>query len=157
MTSRHITVCPDPADGALKQTLANVDEVRPVAGLPGLRGLLEELGGAPGRTLDLVAHADGPTGLVRLGDSPIDMGRRDVEAFFQELGSRGLLERLGIVEVRLLGCRTASTGAGRETLRALAAVLGVRVSGTLMSLRARHFDWDGFRTRYEKTLLAYAA
>jgi hypothetical protein len=42
-------------------------------------------------------------------------------------------------------------------MRALAAVLDVRVAGTVMSVRARHFDWQGFRRKYEKTLVACAA
>src|SRR5262249_58480863 len=90
MIDRHITVCPDPADGALRQTLANVDRVRPVAGLTQLRALIEELGARGARTLDLVAHAEAPTGLLRLGHSLIAIGRGDGEALLPRLGAHPL-------------------------------------------------------------------
>src|SRR5437899_9151925 len=74
-------------------------------------------------TLDLIGHSTRDHRLLRLGHTPIDMLNPDVARFFHTLAEAHLLPRLHIAAVRLLGCETAVTDAGRRTLRMLTQTL----------------------------------
>jgi hypothetical protein len=104
-------------------------------------------------TLDLIGHATRGHRLLRLGRTPIDMLDRAVAAFFDDLGESGLLDRLGVVSVRLLGCETGVTPSGRRTLRMLSWVLQLPVYGTTVPLLKSHSDADGFDPRFEHLLV----
>jgi hypothetical protein len=95
-------------------------------------------------TLDLIGHSTREHQLLRLGQTPIDMLQPGVARFFGELAGTGLLPRLNVVAVRLLGCETAVTDAGQRTLRMLARTLRLKVYGTRKPLLKSHSIAGGF-------------
>jgi hypothetical protein len=64
-----------------------------------------------------------------------------------------VLDLLGIVAVRLLGCETAVTDTGRRTLRMLARTLDLPVFGTLVPLLKSHSNADGFSPAFSHILV----
>jgi hypothetical protein len=106
------------------------------------------------KTLDLVGHSTAGASLLQLGDWTIDAGDPAVQAWFRRLADRGVLPRLGIHAVRLLGCTTARPGPGSATLGALAAILGVEIYGTDHLLQRAHYDEQGFRDTWEFLLVS---
>ena len=54
-------------------------------------------------TLDLIGHSTRGHHLLRLGQTPIDMLDPQVASFFRALARAGLLPRLQVTAVRLLG------------------------------------------------------
>ncbi len=96
------------------------------------------------RTLDLIGHSTADHSLLVLGDWVIDASSPTVTAFFREVADHDVLPRLGITAVRLLGCLTANTAAGRRTMCALADILGVEVWGTKDVVYSVHYDRGGF-------------
>ncbi len=105
------------------------------------------------KTLDLLGHTRDRGSLLMLGDWMIDARNPTVTAFFRELADQEVLPRLGVYAVRLLGCRTADTSAGRETICALADILGVEVFGTTHFLYDAHYDTGGFRAKWKFLLV----
>jgi hypothetical protein len=75
----------------------------------------------------------------------IDATNPAVMAVFRRLAAQEVLPRLGVHAVRLLGCKTAETQAGRATIGALSDLLGVEVHGTKHLLDPAHYDSGGFR------------
>jgi hypothetical protein len=67
-----------------------------------------------------------------------------VSAFFRGLAQAGLLPRLQVAAVRLLGCETAVTDAGQRTLRMLSQTLRLPVFGTRKPLLKSHSNSAGF-------------
>jgi hypothetical protein len=116
------------------------------AGLPDLREVLEACLARPARpsTLDLIGHATRGHRLLRLGQTPIDMLDPHVAGFFGMLAQTGLLPRLQVTAVRLLGCETAVTDAGQRTLRMLSQTLRLPVFGTRKPLLKSHSNSAGF-------------
>jgi hypothetical protein len=106
------------------------------------------------RTLDLIGHSAVRASQLRLGDWVIDVARPEVAAFFRGLARRGVLPRLGIRSLRLLGCGTASTADGRATICALAEILRLEVYGTTHLLYDVHYDERGFRDAWAFLLVA---
>ena len=106
------------------------------------------------RTLDLLGHSTAHGALLRLGDWVIDAADPTVAAFFRALAAHGVLARLGITAVRLLGCRTSDTDAGRATICRLAELLGVEVFGTRHLLYDAHYDEAGFRDAWQFLLVS---
>jgi hypothetical protein len=96
-------------------------------------------------TLDLIGHSTRDHHLLRLGNTPIDMLDRQVARFFRDLADEGLLARLHIGAVRLLGCQTAVTDAGQRTLR-------LPVFGTLTPLLKSHSNAGGFDPAFSHLL-----
>lgn len=103
-------------------------------------------------TLDLLGHGTAGHRLLRLGDTPIDMLNPVVAGFFASLAGSGLLTRLNIAAVRLLGCHTATTDAGRRTIRMLARTLRLPVFGTLVPLLNGHYTEHGFNPAFTHQL-----
>jgi hypothetical protein len=103
--------------------------------------------GAP-RTLDLIGHSAARGSQLRLGDWVIDAASPTVTAFFRGLADDAVMPRLGISAVRLLGCNTAETEAGRSTICRLAEILGVEVYGSTALLHDAHYDEHGFCDRW---------
>jgi hypothetical protein len=58
------------------------------------------------------------------------------------------MTRLGIHAVRLLGCNTAETDAGRSTICRLAEILDIEVYGSTALLHDAHYDEHGFCDRW---------
>jgi hypothetical protein len=132
--------------------------LRFAASLPDLRDALEngfEPASGPA-TLDLTGHSTRGHHLLRLGGTPIDMLDRRVHRFFTDLATAALLPRLGIATVRLLGCETALTDAGRRTLRMLAWTLRVPVFGTRKDLLKWHFTHAGLDPAFDHLLVEVA-
>jgi hypothetical protein len=109
-----------------------------------LRDVLDGLPDGSGRTLDLSGHARRGTNLLALGATTLDMLDRRVERFFARLAADRVLVRLGIVQVRLLGCETAVCPSGQRTIRRLVRTLGVPVYGSRKRLMNAHYDGLGF-------------
>lgn len=129
-----------------------------VGGRRGFERLLDRLvtgaGHAVGaRTLDLVGHTRSASLLV-LGDWVLDGADPATQAWFHELAAGGVLPRLGIRALRLLGCNTAATPRGRATMCELAGALGVEVVGSTQLLHAGHYDAGGFRECWSFLLVA---
>jgi hypothetical protein len=101
------------------------------------------------KTLDLIGHSTAGSSLLVLGSWVIDAANPTVKAFFRELADHDVLPRLGIHAVRLLACRTISTGPAAATVCALADILGVEVFGTHHLLYNVHYDDHGFRSAWE--------
>jgi hypothetical protein len=125
--------------------------------LPQLREALEQFPPDAGpASLDLHGHSTRDHHLLRLGDTPIDMLNPHVARFFRDVARSGVLDRLGVVGVRLLGCETAVTDSGRRTLRMLARTLGRPVSGTTVPLLKSHSNANGFNPAYAHLLVEAA-
>lgn len=108
-------------------------------------------------TLDLIGHSATAAKLLQLGESTIDMCDRQVETFFRELVRDRILPRLGVVQLRLLGCHTAVEPGGLHTLRRLAATLRMPVFGTTKALFKSHYIASGFNPCFVHTLVEAAA
>jgi hypothetical protein len=154
----HINVAADPPDGEVARMVDIIAHVEPVDRLEGLVRMLEELGSCPPsadkarkRTLDLVGHSD-EARLLHLGRSVVDPAQEGVRRLFEQMAADGLLQRLNVTEVRLLGCETAMSFEGQMAIRALTEILGVPVLGTTKLLYAAYFGEEGLRRRYERVL-----
>jgi hypothetical protein len=97
------------------------------------------------RTIDFVGHTTAEQQLVQLGDWLLDGSRSSVTAFFRELADHEVLQRLGIVALRLIGSGTARTPAGITTLHTLSRILSLEVFGTQSVMHAAYFDAEGYR------------
>jgi hypothetical protein len=118
-----------------------------------LRSLLDQLGVSSNRTLDLIGHSRRGTKLLALGRTTVDVLDRSVERFFVQLAADRVLARLGILQLRLLGCETAVCPTGQLTIRRLARTLGVSVYGTRKALMNSHYDERGFDPRFAHLLV----
>jgi hypothetical protein len=108
----------------------------------------------PPKTLDLIGHSIPGSNLLQLGDWVIDAASPTVTAFFRELADFNVLPRIGVHTVRLLGCSTACTEAGRNTLLALSQILGMQVCGTSNMTFANHYDAHGFNPEWRFLLVS---
>lgn len=97
------------------------------------------------RTIDFVGHTTADQQLLQLGDWLLDGSRASVSAFFRELADHDVLQRLGIVAVRLIGSGTARTPAGVTTLHTLSRILSLEVFGTASVMHAAYFAAEGYR------------
>jgi hypothetical protein len=109
--------------------------------------------GPPARCLDLIGHSTSGHHLLRLGDTPIDMLNPFVAGFFHNLWTSGTLTQLNVAAVRLLGCQTATTDAGRRTIRMLSRTLRMPVYGTLVPLLNGHYTEAGFNPAFAHQLV----
>lgn len=105
----------------------------------------EEIAVRHPKTLDLIGHSSPGQSLLMLGDWLIDARRGAITAFFRELADNNVLPRLGIHSLRLIGCHTAHTEPGRETICVLSDILGLEVHGTRHLIYSAHYDAEGFR------------
>jgi len=108
----------------------------------------------PPKTLDLIGHSVPGTSLLQLGEWIIDASSPTVTAFFRELADFNILPRLGIHAVRLLGCNTACTEAGKRTLLSLSDILGMEVWGTSNMTFANHYTANGFNPDWRFLLVS---
>jgi hypothetical protein len=151
-------VSPDGEDFYFGRTPRCVD-MRRAGSLAELRDVLRRWPGEPSApaTLDLLGHSTRGHRLLRLGETPIDMLNPRVARFFRDLAGTGVLDRLGVVAVRLLGCETAVTDSGRRTIRMLSRTLRRPVYGTVAPLLKNHSNADGFDPAYTHLLVEAAA
>ena len=97
--------------------------IRTVASLDDLHAELKALAGSepPGtRALDLIGHSTRDHHFLRIGDQAIDMTRPLIARLFETIRREELLQQLGVIAVRLLGCSTALLPTGQRTLQRLA-------------------------------------
>src|SRR5678815_324855 len=113
-------------DHELEGIARTIDSSLRIGGPDDLDGHLEQLVAASScgpiapKSLDLIGHSTTASSLLRLGSWVIDGADPGVIARFRAFAERSVLQRLGIHAIRLLGCNTAGTARGCETICALA-------------------------------------
>jgi len=150
---------PDCAEAFFAGRAARCVNLRHAGSLAELRAVLEsqlDTAESPAM-LDLLGHSTREHHLLRLGDTPINMLDPNVARFFQALARDGLLPRLQIVALRLLGCQTAVTDAGQRTLRMLSRTLGLPVFGSVKPLLKSHSNANGFNSAFTHILIEASA
>ncbi len=145
----HLTVITRQADGEMTRIQDMIEHKVLLDGRADLETMLGQLlwSGHPAttpKTLDLIGHSIPSSSLLMIGDWVIDAGSPTVTSFFRELADQDVFARLGITALRLLGCRTADTGAGRATILALAELTGLEVIGTRSLVYSIHYNAQGF-------------
>lgn len=154
----HLSLITRHADGELVRIQNLIEHRILVEGRSDLERVLGTLLGCSTtttpKTLDLIGHSTPGKSLLSIGDWVIDGGSSTVTAFFRELADNDVFARLGITAVRLLGCRTADTGAGRRTIVTLADLLGIEVFGTRALIYSAHYDAGGFADERRYTLVS---
>lgn len=156
----HLSVVSAEPDAELPRIARTIGRVVTVDGPAALDAALSDLASAaaraPGtaaRTLDLIGHTRTAASLVTLGDWRIDAADPATLAVFRGLADRAVLRRLGIHAVRLLGCHSAGTERGRDTICRLAELLDVEVAGMRELLHVGHFGPGGFRDEWRFLLV----
>jgi hypothetical protein len=143
-------------DAELLRARDRIDHIVEVDGRAELARLFEALLAtrcpATPKTLDLIGHSSS-AGLLILGDWVIDAAEPSVASWLRELALTNTLPRLAIHGVRLLGCGTAATARGRETITRISEILGVEVHGTRTPTSVAHLDASGFARDYLHLLL----
>lgn len=147
-----ITVVSDPPDNELRAIAEKVAGAVRVASLDALVPALAAMSPSDQITsLDLVGHTRRDK-LMRLGTTVIDPDDPIVSETFAGLVRGGVLDRLGIRSIRLLGCESACLR-GAEAVVGLAHRIGMRIQGSTVALMARHYDSTGFAARFEVLLI----
>jgi hypothetical protein len=108
-------------------------------------------------SLDLIGHSSRSSKLLVIGRDTIDLLDRRIEKFFVDLSKTDVLRRLGVQQIRLLGCQTGLTRSGQYAMRRLAAIFDMSVYGTLVPLRSEHYDASGLRLDCRHILLDHRA
>jgi hypothetical protein len=147
-------ISPD-AEELFLGALAWCADLHRASSLDDLRAVLERRldGPTPPITLDVIGHSTRDHHLLRLGDTVIDMLNPVVARFFRSIVDDHLLSRLEVVAVRLLGCETAVSPGGKQTLRLLARTLRIPVFGAIKPLMKSHYDKLGFDPAFAKVLV----
>ncbi len=140
MTTPHLNVSSADADHELRRVQDRLALALLIRGGAELAATLGPHARAEPRSLDLIGHSTSDDRLLTLGDLVVDARRPAVVALFTALRASSLLDELQVDSIRLLGCMTATTPAGRETIRTLADVTRREVVGTRQLLHAAHFD-----------------
>ncbi len=114
-----------------------------VAGCDALAMVLHVLAerGARAEVLDFVGHSRFP-GFLALGSWVIDDSPQTAASFGYVL--RPLFDRLGIEQIRLLGCSTAASEPARGAMQRIARATGREVFGSRTNLSSRDYGPDGF-------------
>lgn len=136
-------------DVTVQQVLDQIDNEVLVVDALGPDGVQGVIDGWSQRTrtwrvfsLDLISHSR--RGVLQLGDWSVD-GTGKSQLLQQACAAQ--LARLGLSEIRLLGCNTAVTPGGQAAMVALAQVFRVPVKGTTVPISAADFDASGFRPK----------
>src|SRR5215471_721504 len=103
--------------------------------------------------LDLMGHSTRDHHLLRLGNSVVDMLNPAVARFFKAIAEDGLLSRLEVTAVRLMGCETAAAPAGQRTLRMLSNTLRLPVFGSIKPIGKSYYDALGFNPAFNGVLV----
>jgi len=136
-------------DGALSATVKRIEHVEQVSAFNDLPLVLQRWNAVRRDThrvctLDLLGHSTGASRHLELGQSIINMDDPTIIVQATTLARSGLLNRLFIGAVRLLGCSTAVELGGQRTMRRLSHVLGIPVFGTSATLLPSHYSAQGF-------------
>src|SRR5436853_267017 len=107
---------------------------------------------APAATLDLIGASTGH-GLLQLGSSVIDASVPAVLDLFEWIGHERVLPTLGVRELRLIGCRTAIEPAAHDTMRRLAELVGVPITGTTTLIYRDNFRRTGLDGDLDATMI----
>ncbi len=151
-----MVVSPD-AESVYVGRAARCANAHRAASLGDLRAVLDrEPPPAAPWTLDLMGHSTSGHHLLRLGRTPVDMLNPRVARFFRDLAGSGVLGRLRVSAVRLLGCETAVAEGGQRTMRMLSRTLRLPVYGTLEALHSSHHTADGFNPAFAHLLVEAA-
>lgn len=156
----HLSVVSAEPDAELQRIARAIGPVVTADGPAALAAVLDRLAGeaapapAAARTLDLIGHTRTAASLLSLGDWVIDARDPASVAVFRGLAERAVLPHLGIHALRLLGCHSAGTARGRDTIGRLAERLGVEVAGTRALLHAGHYGPGGFRDEWSFLLVS---
>ncbi|MBX3155734.1 MAG: hypothetical protein KF773_07030 [Deltaproteobacteria bacterium] len=94
-------------------------------------------------TFDLVGHSIGPEYLLELSDGSV-LDEKAVVTRLSGFFTSPEFKSLGIAHIRLLGCSTAASDAGKRVLKALHDLTGCNVSGTREPVTNADFTVDGF-------------
>lgn len=109
-----------------------------------LVALSRQLTTAP-RVLDLVGMT-GPDKLLMFNGRALDTRVGRVRANYRELTDHGVLARLDVVGVRLIGCMSAVGEPARRTIAQLAEIMDVEVTGTTELVTIDDFGPAGFNS-----------
>jgi hypothetical protein len=156
---RHVSIIAAGADSEGERIRRAIEAVHVVdGGRDGLEVLLGRLLAEPANatpcTLDLIGHSSTSDSLLLFGDWVIDATRRSVRAFFRGLADNDVFGRLGVQSLRLLGCQTAATARGRETIAVLSELIGIDVCGSAEMIHASQYDRGGFRDDFVHSLVS---
>jgi hypothetical protein len=156
----HLSISGADARGPLRAVQERMAGALLISSITGLYRLLSDLrqvrGPEPPTTLDLIGPTTG-TGLLQLGTSVIDASVHAVHQLFDWIGREQILQSLGVKEVRLIGCRTAIEPTAHETMRRLAQLVGVPVSGTTTLIHSDHFRERGLGWHVDGTMVCSTA
>jgi len=147
-------ISPD-AEHVYLGVVARCLDVHRASSLADVREILERQVESPTQPiiLDLMGHSTRDHHLLRLGSTVIDMLNPAVARFFRAIAQENLLSRLEVTAVRLLGCETAVTPAGKRTMRMLAHTLRLPVFGAIKPLGKSHHDELGFNPAFASVLV----
>lgn len=151
-----ITIAGRDNDSTVQGMIDRCREVHRAGTLDELRAVLDGLPEGTGASLDLVGHSTRAARLLRLDQTVIDMFDIKVASFFQQLADDGVLARIGVVSLRLLGCSTASQPPGQRTIQRLARVLELPVYGTTKPIMKSHYTAEGFNPAFVQLLVESA-
>jgi hypothetical protein len=112
--------------------------------------------GEPSHTLDLTGHTRRGTNLLAIGRDTLDLLVPAVERAVTQLVASGVLRRLRIRALRLLGCETAVTPVGQRTIKRLAGMLEMPVYGTRKRIGSHHYNTAGFASTFDYLLIESA-
>ncbi|WP_437296346.1 hypothetical protein [Sorangium sp. So ce426] len=151
-----ISVMGPAEDPVLRGIVERCPRIVQVASLDALALHLERRAAAEGpTTLDLNGHST-PHNLLRFAGVVVDLFQPEVAAFFSGLSESGVLDRLHVSGVRLLGCHTALGPVAQRTLRRLSRTLRRPVWGTVTGLLKSHYDAEGLNPAFRRLLVEAA-
>lgn len=138
----RITIISEGADRELDAIRGTVKELDNAAGHDQVIELLDDKAarGARADTLDLIGHSR--LGMLVIGRWLIDDSPQTVATFRSLI--RPVLDKLGIRQIRLLGCSTAATERGWAAIRKIATATGRDVFGTKRYISKNDYDRGGF-------------
>lgn len=139
----RLSLISDSKDRELDTIRRTVRTLEPVTGWEGLVETLERhvQRGTRVATLDLIGHSRDP-GFLMLGSWALDDAQQTAGTL--SLSVRPLLDALGVIELRLLGCSTAATDRGRAALRRISLAVRRSVYGTRRFLSKNDYGPAGF-------------
>jgi nucleotide-binding universal stress UspA family protein len=108
----------------------------------GLVALSKQLPTAP-RVIDLVGMT-GADKLLTFHGRSLDTRIGRVRANYRELADQGVLARLDVVGVRVIGCMSAVGEPARRTIAQLAEIMDLEVTGTTELVTIDDFSTTGF-------------
>lgn len=140
----RINVASDEEDPQLDYIRERIDDELTAGSREELEQRLSSVAGSTG-VVDLVCHSTADECHLRLNAWVVDWDNPTVRTYFRTVG-KARLRALGVKQLRLIGCRTATTEAAWNTILEIANALGdeIEVFGTKGLVYGRHFDKSGY-------------